>query len=268
MRLRHGIARDGFIDLPTWSSGWRSSEEEYYASVAEAGFEAVQGGQGEPCHRNGLLLLGNGVIRKRQDALSFVQNWSEQGALLATCIAGGGFESDEEADALVDSIVEASERFALTVLLETHRASLTQDMWRTVRLLERHPTLRINADFSHWFTGLEMPALDWTTQMKRLRPVMDRVSLLHGRVGDRCCMQVALHGDAESPLLQPFRDLWSQSFTQLIVQKQEEVWFVPELLGTTYEYARTFEGKEEGDRWKDALLLREVATACLDSATS
>jgi len=266
MRLRHGIARDGFIDLPRWSLGWQPSESHYYIRVKEAGFEAVQGGNAELCRENGLLLMGNGVIRKRQDAVAFVGNWAEQGAVLATCIAGDGFESDEESDALVNAIAEAAERFSLPVFIETHRASLMQDIWRTLRLLERHPTLRINADFSHWFTGLEMPALEWEVQLERLRPVMDRISFLHGRVGDRCCMQIALHGNAESPHLRPFEDLWLQSFLRQSKQKHEEMWFVPELLGTMYEYARTFENREEGDRWQDALLLRDVATACFKAA--
>ena len=264
MKLRYGIARDNFIDLPRESRGWQPDEDAYYAAVAGAGFEAVQGGDGAICRKHGLALLGVGVVRRAEDAEGFAQHWAMHGALQATCIAGDGFESDDEADELIVSIGEAARSSSLPIYVETHRASVTQDMWRTVRLLERHPQMALNGDFSHWFTGLEMAAIDWDLQMERLKPVLERTHFLHGRVGDRCCMQVSLDGGREDIRLQPFRELWREVMRQRSAAEPDgEMWFVPELLGTRYAYARMFQGKEEGDRWTDALLLREVAGMCL-----
>jgi hypothetical protein len=263
MNLRHAIARDNFIDLARHSSGWQPDEDRYYAAVAAAGFSAVQGGDGDICRDHGLDLLGTGVVRRPIEAAAFAAHWAEQGALAATCIAGDGFESDSEADELVLAVQNASLLCGLPIHIETHRASLTQDMWRTVRLLERHPTLTLNCDFSHWFTGLEMAALDWELQIERLRPVFAQTHFLHGRVGDRCCMQVSLRDGREDKHLLPFRALWRE-----VMRHRSEgiptadLWFVPELLGTRYEYARVFEDREEGDRWRDALLLRQVADDC------
>jgi hypothetical protein len=63
MLLRHGIARDNFIDLPKSSVGWQPNGDAYCAAVPMLVSEAVQGGDGDIWRRHGLLLLGNGVIR-------------------------------------------------------------------------------------------------------------------------------------------------------------------------------------------------------------
>lgn len=269
MSLRIGIARDNFIDLPQTSTGWQPDEDSYYAAVAAAGFQAVQGGDGALCHRHGLTLLGIGVIRTVAESLPFAKHWSHQGALAATCIAGTGFETDAEADALVTVIHECSARYNLPIYIETHRASLTQDLWRTQQLLQRNPQLELNLDYSHWFTGLELPAHDWTVVQQQLTPVLDRTRFLHGRVSDRCSMQVALHGNEARDHLQPFVEVWSRVLQQHARQRPaEDLWFVTELLGPRYRYARIFHGNEEADRWRDALLLRDTITSLAAAASN
>jgi len=67
-----------------------------------------------------------------------------------------GIEDDAAVDRLVGDIFNASTKHDLPLYVETHRATITQDMWRTVELTKRHPDLRYNGDFSHWYTGQEM----------------------------------------------------------------------------------------------------------------
>ena len=50
-------------------------------------------------------------------------------------------ESDREVDNLVESILSASEKYKLPAFIETHRATITQDMWRTVELTKRFPEI-------------------------------------------------------------------------------------------------------------------------------
>ena len=53
-----------------------------------------------------------------------------------------------------------------------------QDMYRTVRAVERNPEIMINGDFSHWYTGQEMPYGDWEQKLAFIQPVFDRVGFL------------------------------------------------------------------------------------------
>lgn len=257
MRLRFGISRQNFIDLPRTSVGWQPNEGQYYEAVAAAGFEAVQGGTGKCCREHGLTLLGVGVVRDVAEACAFAQHWSDEGAELATCIAGTGLESDEETDALIEAIQQCAQRSRLPVFIETHRASITQDIWRTNRMLERNPALSLNLDFSHWYTGLELQALESSAVENAMEAIVAHTKFLHGRIGDRCCMQVPLDGN-EDALLTPFLNIWQRVLAHHeSARLPADFWFVTELLGPTFQYARLVNGKEEGDRWRDACLLRE-----------
>ena len=63
-----------------------------------------------------------------------------EGMECVTLHAGWGIEDDAEAFTLIDAILQESTRLALYV--ETHRATLFQDMWRTVQFVSRFPELR------------------------------------------------------------------------------------------------------------------------------
>lgn len=65
-------------------------------------------------------------------------------------------EDDDEAARLIDAVLNASVRYDVPLYVETHRATIFQDLWRAVQFVARFPELRFNGDFSHWYTGLEM----------------------------------------------------------------------------------------------------------------
>lgn len=266
-RLRIGIALGNFIDLPESSSGWRASERESYDAVARAGYGAVQGGSRERCAEAGLRLIGNGVVATASAAMEFARHWKDVGAEAATCIAGFGYESDAEADEIAYAVCEASEQTGLPLYLETHRGSITQDAWRTVQMLGRVPSLLLNGDFSHWFTGQEMAYGDFDRRLAFLAPVFERTCFLHGRIGNRCCLQVPVN-DGEDELVRPFEQMWT-AVTRAFVDRVDgpsDLWFCPELLGTEYQYARVFAGREETDRWEQAGVLVGVARRCAEAA--
>lgn len=245
---------------------------ELHRAAAEAGYEGVQGGDAEMCPEIGLTLLGAGLLTEPEDADRVAELWKAKGAEVISCIAGFGMESDAELDLYAEAICRASAEHGVALLLETHRASVTQDAWRTVQLAQRFPELRFTLDLSHWFTGQEMPYGDIEARMKFIQPVLSRVGLLHGRVGDRCCMQVPLAAAASS--LPVFRRVWTEAMQGALGRRaagEGDLWFCPELLGTTYGYARQVRGAtgelcEETDRWDEAKVLVAEAETCFDEA--
>lgn len=257
--------------MPEFSEGFRKVPEESYKLAAQCGYEAVQEAEAELSRVTGLMVLGNGVIPSACDAMQFAWEWKQRGAIAATCIAGFGDESATESNAIVRSILEASARCSLPIYLETHRGSITQDSWRTIQLLEANPDLLLTGDFSHWFTGQEMMYGDMHRRMEFLEPVFCRTALLHGRIGDRCCMQVDLT-DGNHSSIPYFEHMWTRVMDHFLTNDtRKDLWFCPELLGPKYAYARTSPGptgemREESDRWTQAKILVRVASRCYERA--
>ncbi len=273
-RLRLGISYGNVCDLPLFSQGPHGDAAELHRAVSEAGYEGLQDGDPELCARFGLTLLGSGLLRSPKDADALAAFWKARGASRVTCLAGFGMESDDEMNRYAAAIVEASDRHELSLLLETHRASITQDAWRTVQLAKHFPALHFILDFSHWFTGQEMAYGDFEARLSFLEPVLARTRFLHGRVGDRCCMQVPI-AVARQNSLSAFCQVWTQVMRGFLTSpgsEEKELWFCPELLGTTYSYARQFrsetgEFREETDRWQEAQALVAIARDCFNQAS-
>ncbi len=124
----------------------------------------------------------------------------------------GGFEDDDAVDALVEDILNASEKHRFPLFIETHRATITNDPWRTVRIARKFPEVRFNGDFSHWYTGAEMVYGNFAEKLDYLAPVFDRVRFIHGRIGNPGSMQVDVGDGKNRPYVDHFRQIWTRSF--------------------------------------------------------
>jgi hypothetical protein len=63
-----------------------------------------------------------------------------------TVHAGWGIEEDDEVFFLVEAILKASAKHKILVFIETHRATITQDIWRTVRITREFPEILSNGE--------------------------------------------------------------------------------------------------------------------------
>jgi hypothetical protein len=263
-------------DLPDFSTAPRAEGLELYQAIREAGYEGIQGGDPALCSKTGLHSTATGRVDRVGEAHDLALRTRDAGHELITLHVGNGFESDEEMVALARDIVEASERTGFPMYIETHRATITQDMARTLRLIERVPGIRINGDFSHWYTGQEMTYGGVEPKLDRLEPVFQRVRFIHGRIGNSGSMQVDV-GDGSSvgrPFVDHFRAFWTRSFRGFLQHAApgDVIPFTPELLRPAINYARTFrmpDGsmREETDRWEQALVLCRIARECYKQAT-
>lgn len=264
-------------DLPAWSTGPRGAAEQVLEAVAAAGFDGVQGADAKLCRRLNLPHATGGRINTVQDADRVAQVAVDEGALAATVHVGWGLEDDATVDRLVDATLEASARHDMPIYIETHRATVTQDIWRTVALTGRRPQVRFNGDFSHWYTGLEMVYGGFEKKLDYAAPVLERVRFLHGRIGSPGCMQVDIGRSfaeaMERPEVQHFVEMWTRCFAGFLrdAQRGDLIVFAPELLPPGISYARQFpdaDGNlvEEGDRWQQALLYCRIARHCFDEA--
>jgi hypothetical protein len=275
-RLRVDINGSNVFGLPEYSSAPRGELRTVLEAVKASGFEGVQTGgptKIAACKAVGLRVTGSARINTPEDAALRARELKEAGADCCTVHVGWGIEDDDQVDRLVEATLAASAKFALPIYIETHRATVTDDMWRTVQLTKKFPEIRFNGDFSHWYTGHEMVYGDIEAKWDFLAPVFDRVRFIHGRIGNPGCMQVDIGVGTNRTYVEHFKEMWTRSFVGFLrsAKAGDFICFTPELLGAEIYYARTFKNAsgamvEEGDRWQQALLYRDIAHECWKAA--
>jgi hypothetical protein len=268
--------------LPESARGPRpGSFRERLEALSEVGFGGVQFAtpatpeQLSDCRATGFGFVGSGRINSPEDALPLAERLAGDGYECATLHVGWGLEDDDRAGALIEAVLDASQRQRIPLYIETHRATILQDMWRSVRLVQRFPELRLNGDFSHWYTGQEMVYGGFEMKFQFIQPVFERVRFLHGRIGNPGCMQVRVEESTanETPYVGHFKQLWTACFRGFLntAAPGDCIYFAPELLAPRIYYARAFPNPEgvlveESDRWQQSLLLKRIAEACFDEA--
>jgi hypothetical protein len=246
-----------------------------FCELRDAGFEGVQfaerGTTSElaDCRAVDLKVAASGRVNRPKEADELARWCAGDGYECATLHVGWGLENDGEAAQLIDAVLEASERWHVPLYIETHRATICQDMWRTVQSVQRFPEMRFNADFSHWYTGQEMVYGGFEKKLSFIQPVLERVRFIHGRIGNPGCIQVRVDEDArpEPIYVTHFKQLWTACFRHA----GESIYFAPELLAPDIFYARTFPNAagdlvEESERWEQSLVLKRIAEICFNDA--
>lgn len=255
--------------------------DEHLERVREGGFEGVQfAGRGLPgelerCRAMGLGIAASGRVNHPGDARDFAEQCADDGHECATLHVGWGVEDDGEAARLIESVLRASGYSSIPLYIETHRATICQDMWRTVQFVRRFPEMRFNGDFSHWYTGQEMVYGGFEKKLAFIWPVIERVGFIHGRIGNPGCMQVRIESNAreEPSYVTHFKQLWTACFVEFLSRAKAggAIYFAPELLAPDIFYARTFPDAagiavEESDRWEQSLVLKQIAESCFEQA--
>lgn len=268
-RLRSDLNLGVFWDLPSWSKGPHGDEASRFRAVAAAGYAGVQCNNPALARANGMGCTNPGRFDSPGEIDVKVESWKREGYEAASVHVGTGLEDDSLLDAYAIAIIAAVHRHQFPLFVETHRATITQDIWRTVQLAKRHPDLRFNADFSHWYTGLEMSYGDMDAKMDFIEPIISRVGFMHGRIGTSGCIQVRLDDPRVAGAITTYRELWTRSMLGFMraAAPGEFLPFNPELLPSCINYAREVIGpdgqpREECDRWEESLCMSAMAREC------
>lgn len=280
-KLRVYLNLGNLYDLPP-DSAWPGLQgDEALHKLKEDGFEGVQVTDLSP--RSGVLpFCGLDRINTPAEVEDVFKRHKDLGDSCITLHLAWGIEDDAEVDALVDAVMEASEQHTLPAFVETHRATLTQDMWRTVQLLKRHPDLLLNADYSHYYCGQEMVYGGLDPKLDFMAPVFDRTGFMHGRIAAPGFMQAPVETLNDKPrmalgrdYLADFKRMWTLAMRGFKTHAGpgDVLVFAPELLTGKSYYARVFPDtggtlREETDRYAQALLYQQIARNCMADASS
>ena len=246
-------------------------------AIKAAGYEGVQGGDGVAAHALGLGWATDGRVNTPGEAGPIAKRAKDGRAVAATLHVAWGLEDDATVDALVDDVMEASAKHGVPMYIETHRATITQDIWRSAEIVRRRPGVRFNGDFSHWYTGLEMVYGGLENKLAVAQLVLDRVRFMHGRIGNPGSMQVGIGDTLDEAMkrtyVQHFAEMWTRAMAGFLkgARPGDVLVFAPELLQPSIYYGRAFpdaspDAREECDRWTQALLYCELAKRCFEQA--
>ncbi len=280
-KLRVYLNLDNLSDLRA-DSRWPGLEgNEGMARLRADGFDGVQVTGGEPPSAGVMPFCGLDRINTPAEALPIATQHADRGDQCLTVHAGWGIEEEDEVYRLVESILNASAKTRLPIFIETHRATITQDMWRTVQITKRFPEVLFNGDFSHYYCGQEMVYGGLDMKMKFMSPIFDRVGFMHGRIASPGHMQMPVDDETSRPVaasgvtdyFADFRTIWTRAMRGFLAHAKagDVLIFAPELLSGTYDYARLFpnaRGKlvEETDRYQQALLYQRIILECFAEA--
>jgi hypothetical protein len=280
-RLKVYLNIGTLTDLPSHSIWPKLKGTEAMAFLKKEGFEGVQDGNAADCRAAGIASASSGRIDSPAEAKQLAQKLRGLGHEAGTVHIGCGFEDDATMDALVRATVEASDELDFPLFIETHRATITQDVWRTIQMIKRVPSVRFNGDFSHYYTGHELPYGDLEAKWRAMQPIFDRVGFMHGRIGNTSCMQVNI-ADGGPPVPQVFgesdflahhREMWTRAMHGFlkVAKLGDYLVFAPEILSPAIYYARKFtmpDGtlREESDRYAQALVYARIARECFEQA--
>ena len=273
-RLLGGISFLTPADLPDWSQGPRGGTAEIYRAVKAAGYEAIQ--TLEPAEAIAAGLIPTGLARVFDDVEALraaAVKWRDAGCDCTTVQLGDGLESDAEMARLAEALLKISLSEKHPIYLETHRATMTQDIRRTLDLVWRFPELRFNGDFGHWYIGHELTYGDMEMKFEAMRPIFERTRFMHLRVSSNAFGQLTASDPAEARHLDYYRRMWTAAFGGFLAAAQPGDYLAvhPELLPARAFYPKMIPGpdgalREESDRWTESAFLIEVARQCFAEA--
>jgi hypothetical protein len=210
--LRKDINLGTILNLPRGSAGYRAHLHEQLALLKADGHIGAQSwNQSEEIIAAGLRTTGMARITVAQQSDGVARDHKTRGLDATTIHLGSSFESDAEIDALVASVLEAAARHSYPMYIETHRATLTQDIRRTVDMVSRFPDVRFNVDLSHYYTGHEITyGGEFEQRVERLEPIFERARFMHGRISNAGCIQAPVIDDGV--YVAHFRSMWQRCF--------------------------------------------------------
>ncbi len=157
---------------------------------------------------------------------------------------------------LLQRILEAQVATGLRCFIETHRGTVTQDLLRTLEMLQTLPDLNITLDLSHYLLAGEIGSWAVDAELEaHFALLFERTKAIHGRISSAEQIQVGL----DSSMRPYFFGWWKTAMRKwkLTAKKGDILPFVTELLPP--DYAIVVNGLETTDRWLAALELKAIA---------
>jgi len=271
MIIRRDICLGSLAGLPPGSAGHGLDLEGQLALLGEAGYQGVVAWEHwDAIHAAGLVPVGMGRILHPEEALPLACRHADAGLDFTTLHVGTGFESDDEMAVLADAVLSAEALTGHALHIETHRATMTQDIRRTLDLVGVFPDIVFTLDFSHWYTGHEMTyGGEFAERLAWCDPVFARTGSVQLRFGTTGAIQRPLdtasahYRDHVTALDRCLRVRMASPARPALLPVAPEL--LPAMMGegAGARWINYADSPETSDRLEDALALSELAEVWL-----
>lgn len=159
-------------------------------------------------------------------------------------------------------LMEMAGEAGIELHLETHRNSLSNDMFAMLQILDSVPDLLISADLSHYVVGREFYLPLPRVTQGHINRLLDRAESFQGRIASNQQIQLPVGFPQHKPWLDLFLGWWETGFRLWRRNRADRPGRVLNFLCELgpVDYAITdAQGWELSDRWTDALILRDHA---------
>jgi len=212
-------------------------------AVASARFDGVESWIGPDTNpeqlalatkQRNLRLGGAGHLPVEAEPEPLFAAAAKAGALYLELQVDGYWQPDPWILRRTTDLMTLGQKYHLPFFLETHRGRYTQDMRRTLWLLEQLPALQLCGDFSHYASSCELVA-PWPPAWKNpLYQIARRCSMIHARMNSGQRVQDPL------PTIKPaqqkeFLDAWAEAFHAAAANHQKSFTATTELLPPDYQ---------------------------------
>ena len=263
----------GMEELP-WKSSTPWSHHEQMDRIAEAGFDGVEidfVDMDEAREFSGLAVERGLRIRALcfpettddlNDVLNTVNDVGAEHVNNINVLAAAQPFTIAECVPILESFRDLAADAEVEMHIETHRASMTNDLLFMMQLLDAAPWMKLTADLSHYVVGRQFPWPIDDTSEEYVQRVLARAVAFHGRVASPGQVQVPLSFPQHQQWLELFSGWWQTGFRRFRDRADQDarLTFTAELGPPGWFYAITGpDGLEVSDRWAEALLLKDLA---------
>jgi len=217
----------------------------------------------------GFVILGQGLCVTAEETKPIIAAASELGVVGLNLHLGHSFMEPTESVDLVGETRTLADAAGITLLVETHRGRITQDLLRTSQLITLDPSLRFTLDLSHYWVGNEGEGNNSEKFRILLQQVLERTLVIHGRISDGESVQIDIGERAENVAVSAFRDNWSRAMSAWLTRAQRGDVFVFEPELGPWPYAQIGrDGREFSDRWRQSLLMADIGREAWSAAVA
>ncbi len=239
----------------SWWGMTGANVEDMLRRIAEAGYDGVEGappGIAPAAFRRmldaqGLHWIANIYTGSAAEFAVALAQVAEGDPLKVIAHSGRDAMSRDEGCRYFERVLALEQQSGRAVAHETHRGRLLATPWETLYYLQHFPTLKLNADFSHWVLVCERLPLD---QAEALALACARTIHIHGRIGDEEKPQVAHPAAPECQRLQQWYEAqWDAIRAAHTQQQADHLTFTPEYGPPGYLPTLPFTAMPVADLW-------------------
>lgn len=185
---------------------------------------------------------------------------NEMDATLVNIIGGVMPIRPEDALPVIHQWTAEAKSAGISMLFETHRDSLLNDLYYTLQIIDLVPEIRLCADLSHFVVDREMRDPISDTDKAYIDRILERSDCFQGRVANREQVQIQIGFPQHQAWVEIFREWWKQGMRSWRARSADDATliFLCELGPPPYAITDG-DRRELSDRWEEALMIREWA---------